>query len=291
MGELTSVAPRPVRARTRRAGAPAALVAAGLLLAATAGAQQGVPAPGGGSAPGARTASGPQPDPDCSAPLVFVPAAAHLEGDGGSEWRTDVSIYNRTSQATSLSLWFFQRGGDSSSATCVDGGVLAAGTAVRLEDVVLRTFGVSAAGAVGVGAGGVCAEYLVVSSRTYNQSSSGTFGQGIPGLSRDGAVAAGMRAVLTQLYENESYRTNIGLFSLGDVAVVEVELYASDGSPRGQVTRVLQPYDVVQLNRVYGAGAGITGGFAEVRVTWGGRVAVFASVVDNQTGDPTYVSP
>jgi len=239
-------------------------------------------------------AEGPPPPPSCWSPAWFVAAAAHLPGEAGSQWRTDLSIFNPSAYSVPLALWFYPRGADSSAASCVRVDDVPSGASVLFEDVVLQIFGLEGAGGIGIGSPPFpppSLSRLMVNSRTYNQTDHGTFGQSIPGvLYSSGGIPRDRASFLAQLHENPDYRTNLGFFSWNG-ATVDVRLHAADGSLLAERSVVLRAYESTQLNRVFGAGANVTNGFAEITVTSGSGVLAYASVVDNRTGDPTYVEP
>lgn len=219
-------------------------------------------------------------------------ASAHLPGVGGSLWRTDLSIHNPLPAPQELELWLYPRGSDNSGVACVAGGSVAGGASVAFEDVVMSLFGVEGAGGIGVGTRSGEWAALQVGSRTYNLTASGTYGQSIPGLPASAAVAAGETVTLLALHENAAYRTNLGFLEVSGLgAEVGVRLYAADGTLLREDLHPLRPHEALQVNQAYGLGADVTGGFAQVTVTSGGSVLTYASVVDNLTGDPTYVAP
>jgi hypothetical protein len=74
---------------------------------------------------------------------------------------------------------------------------------------------------------------------------------------------------------------------------VDVELYTSSGNLLGIVSRTLEPYEMIQVNRIFDqVGAGLVqSGFAVVKVdSADGKILAYASVIDNQSGDPVYVA-
>jgi hypothetical protein len=163
---------------------------------------------------------------------------------------------------------------------------------VDFEDVVQGVFGVDGAGGIAVGLMESTFAGLVVSSRTYNQTGSGTFGQSIPGLEASAGIVPGETVTLTPLHENAGFRTNLGFLAVTSTgAMVKVEMFRPDGSLLREESYLLRGYEAKQVNRVFGVGADVTNGFARVTVTWGSQVLAYASVVDNRTGDPTYVAP
>jgi len=309
-GKVVSAGPVPGGARVSLSGVPDTAVGVGELaeveLAVAADAEPGVrPVPvalvsaldtfGGPLRlrvqDGAVTVSEGGP-PACSgSPLWFIPAAAHSAGVSGTSWRTDLSVHNSGSTPTPVRAWFYPWNADNSGVECVDLGELAPGASLEMEDVVREAFGVEGAGGIGVGTDVYPAPQLVVNSRTYTETASGTYGQLVPGRTVAAAIAPWRTAFLTQLHENEGFRTNLGFLEVSGVgATVEVRLFAADGSLVSGRVEVLRPFEAKQVNRVFGVGAEVTGGYAEVRVS-GGAVLAYASVVDNRTGDPTYVEP
>jgi hypothetical protein len=95
--------------------------------------------------------------------------------------------------------------------------------------------------------------------------------------------------------ESSAFRTNLGLCEVwGESASVRVVIYDDTKTELGRMVYQLRPYENLQINHVAseigGVGA-LAGGIAEVAVTAGdGKVAAYLSVVDNATGDPTYVA-
>jgi hypothetical protein len=242
---------------------------------------------------GAVVVSEPWDPAGCSGtPLWFVAASAHVAGEGDSLWRTDLSIQSSMLTPASVPMWFFPRDSDNTDALCIDVGAVDPGASVYFEDVVQGVFGISGAGGIGIGDALDPFSNLAVSSRTYNQTGSGTFGQSIPGRTESDAVAPQQSVWLSQLHENERYRTNLGFLEVsGAGAEVEVRLYTQDASSLGSRSYTLRAYEALQVNSIFGSSVEVTNGFAVVTVTSGGAVLPYASVVDNQTGDPTYIEP
>ncbi len=235
--------------------------------------------------------SGSQPT-NCVGQAMFLAAAAHISGAGGSVWRTDLAAFNPGSQATTLAMAFLPRDSDNSAVDCIAARTVAAEAAVHFNDLLSGFFGVDE-GAGGVAIYSDSGAEIVLTSRTYNQTADGTFGQSIPGRSAAEGIADGDTGVLIGLFENQAYRTNIGFLNTAATSSdVLVELYGEDGSYLGERTLTLAPGDQHQENRIL---AGFTSGElsnarAEITVT-GGPVLAYASVVDNKTSDPSYIEP
>jgi hypothetical protein len=218
-----------------------------------------------------------------------VPAAAHAAGLGGTEWRTDVVLSNPGDVPAQLDLAFLERWRDGFAAQPVVNTLLP-GTTARLGDLVRDTFGADSAGAVMIGS----SRPLAVDSRTFNSTVAGTYGQRVPAVEVSQAAGAGERVVLPGLGRDGSRRTNLGAASLsGEETTVHFEIVRADGSPLGTIDLPLLPFSSGQL---HDALAMVTSDPVEAAwaVAWSGsrdtRFVPYASVVDNATGDPMFVS-
>ena len=176
---------------------------------------------------------------------------------------------------------------------------LAAGHALRLDDVLLAEFGSDGKAALRMtpSAGAV-----VATDRTYNLLAAGdalglppgaTFGQYIPAVRGADAIGFGDEGRLIQLSHTASgggFRTNLGLVNLtGAATTVTIDLFEADGSRLGAVSRTLAPYEYRQLGNVFASvsSSEVADGYLEVgTATDGGAFFALASVVDNRTGDP-----
>jgi hypothetical protein len=134
----------------------------------------------------------------------------------------------------------------------------------------------------------------VVTARTYNQSDAGTLGQFLPGIAPEQAMATGEVGVLSSLASNQQFRTNVGYINLSDHSCeVRVTLHDASGDQVGsERIRSIDPSGWKQDNDIFavtGAGSHDRAyAMAEV-LTNNCSVWVYASVVDNATGDPTMI--
>jgi len=231
------------------------------------------------------------PPGKCTGTPIFIAASAHAGGAGGSQWRTDLALLNASTSDGSISLKYLPQGSDNTTAVCIGMGSINAGSSMAFNDVVLSTFGVNP------GSGGIAiytdSSNLMAMSRTYNQAASGTFGQGIPGRTAAQGIAAGRKGYLMQLHQNSAYRTNIGFLNPSSATLtLRVDLYDEGGTLLGTLNYTLNPYDQYQEGQIFTkvTSSSVTNGRAEVKAT-GGPVLAYASVVDNATGDGTYIEP
>jgi hypothetical protein len=221
----------------------------------------------------------------------LVPAAASASGYGGSDWRTQVAITNSTNQARQATIYYVR---DSASWP----GVLLSGPisigprrSYYLDDILATLRPTAGLLYVVFDEAGP-----VVTSRTYNRASDGsTFGQGIPGIPMGGTAPDEL--ILPMVHSGAGrFHTNLGLVqaSTGSMTV-EISIYTAGGSLLATQQRtVIDGWD--QINDVFDrlgvGGANVEGGWISVRMVGGSPDAwtCYASVVDDETGDPTYVA-
>jgi len=220
----------------------------------------------------------------------YIAAAAHVGGVNQSVWRTDLDIHNTGSRSHYVDVEFLRADQANMMPQRVSL-MLAPYASVRYVDAIESLFETEGAGTIRI-----LAETDAVrsSSRTYNDEGEGTFGQGIPTDGIDDALCFGEIGRLVGLSAAEGtgtgFRTNIGVFNVGaSMITVHIDLYSGDGSFIETVTVDLEAYEQTQVNRIFSTATEV--GYAEVWTeTPGGKYLAYGSVVDNITGDPTYVA-
>ncbi|NOZ93643.1 MAG: hypothetical protein GXP47_02745, partial [Acidobacteria bacterium] len=227
------------------------------------------------------------------AQTVYVPASAHVAGYGGTNWRTDVEIKacDGASAEVRLEALLRDRANPSPDSRTVS---LGEGEATRLQDVLAATFGLSSAAALRVTTLSGCA---FVTSRTYNDDAGGTFGQYVPAIPESEAFGFGETAELIQLSQsandNSGYRSAVGLVNLTGVGLnMDLEFFTSGAASLGSVNEILDPYEFVQLDRVFWrvTAQAVPDGYVLVTTgTPNGRFLAYASVVDNGSGDAVFI--
>ena len=222
---------------------------------------------------------------------TIVPVAAHSSGANGTFFVTDVRLVNPGTSTANADLWFTPSGSDFSYALARSVQV-APGATLRLDDIVLGTFGLTS----GVGRLEIrSATKLIVSARTYNNAAAGTFGQFEAGEDSSGSIdATGGLLHILGLERSEGFRSNLGLVETSGAAraIAQVTLFDESGVNAGTKAFTAETGGLAQINDVFGAlgvSPAITRGRAEIRVTSGGRLAAYASVVDNTSGDAVFV--
>jgi hypothetical protein len=221
-----------------------------------------------------------------------MPGVAELN-NGGSNFHTDMRIYNAGQAPATLTLNYYQQGSGTpvpaKHTITVDAGKVAA-----IDNVLPTLWDLSGTGGSVVIDGPPNAS-LVLTSRTFSRrEDGGTFGQFVTGISATEGIGAGERALeLLQMEQSELYRSNIGFVELTGKPV-HIEVTAE--SPQSKITLKtdihLQAHEYRQhrLFSELGFPNNVYNGRVTVRVLDGeGRIAAFGSVIDNRTVDPTYV--
>jgi hypothetical protein len=214
-----------------------------------------------------------------------IPVVASLPGLGGTSWRSQLDVVNTTQSERSITIEFNREDGSSVASMAM---ALEPGKSLHFDDVVGGLFGEEGKGWLNVMANGVG---VVSTSRTYNDDVSGTYGQLIPAFPHAEAAGPGTTAVLAGLSSAGGFRTNIGITSLEPgPAVCHLDFFSGDGSPIGMKEVELPARGFIQLERVLGGDIGFTGeAWAEISCSDPSSFFAHASVVDESTGDPTYI--
>ncbi len=213
----------------------------------------------------------------------WIPVVANGAGTGGSLWRSDVGLLNRSTIDNQVKIRVEMPG------VAVDRDLeLAPGEHLVMDDIV-SALGLNGSGSLRI----FSFEPLTVASRTYNSSDEGTFGQFLGGATGPGGLANGDSAVLMHLLEDDAARSNIGILNAGRrEARVQIVLYDGAGTEVGRANRTVDPRRIKQLNRPFetiGGRTDINPGYAVITVLDGEEVVVYGSVVDAGTNDPTTI--
>ncbi|HEX9983871.1 MAG TPA: hypothetical protein VGF69_11450 [Thermoanaerobaculia bacterium] len=239
----------------------------------------------------------PAPRPADDSVLV-IPAIAHAPG-ANSQWQSDVRIAHTWPVAMryELTLTTTATNGSTGLQTVV---TVPAGQTLALDDLVGRWFG---AGALGDGVTGlllvrqadnaVVPGRTVATSRLYNKAANGSFGQFVAAVPLSKFVAGGARALsMTQIAQSDAFRTNFGIVEgSGNAARVKIEAFDQAGAKLFESMLDLMPGEHRQLG-AYLAANNVTTANARVNVSVvspKGRAYAYASVVDNKTGDPSFI--
>lgn len=235
----------------------------------------------------------------------FLPSVAHATGAlPGSEFRTDVWIYNPGATPTRVTIAFSYRGPNPPAPpdpVIVD---VEAEQVLELDDIILEQFGLSSA------LGGLrftSTQPVVVTARIYDISVQGTNGTGTAGqffaatpladAVPEGGVTdvIGVRAFKEEGASFPIWRTNLGFMNASAIeTTVQVTMWLDDGTeypPSGSLTDtfVLAAWEPRQLNDVFSVlkRPYATNVRCRIEVLEGGRVVAFGSMLDGRTNDPS----
>lgn len=224
--------------------------------------------------------------------IYFIPAAARAAGTGSSFFVTDVDVNNSSRWAASYKFLWLPRDTNNASPAESATFTVGPGVSIRYKDVLAEVFGIGS-GTNALGALAILSDSrdLLFMSRTFNQSDEGTFGQAIIGISEDDLIPAGQRRRVLFLTENDDFRSNLG-FQNGTESPLTViwERFRADGTLINTGETRLPPWGNTQWNRVFNDEKPIEAAYVDVRTeTSGGLFAVYGSVLDSATSDPTTV--
>lgn len=226
-----------------------------------------------------------------SATRYVVPGMAELN-NGVNNFHSDVRIYNGgTSDVTATLTYYPMNNGAAKTTTPI---VIPRG-AVHAVDNVLPTLFQENQGGGSLVVTTNSPSSLVATGRTYTLvDGGGTYGQFIPGVTPAEGLGLGDRPLqVLQLEQSNQFRSNVGLTELtGQPVKVKLSLHLPDSKVTPSVDVQLAANEFRQLNQIIQAMN--PGQTYNARITMqvlegAGRVAAYASVIDNESKDPTYV--
>ena len=229
-----------------------------------------------------------------------VTAAANTAGKLGTDWHTDLTLYNPQQHAVPVILHFLPSGRDNSGQVPTVAFEVLPWETLNLWDV-LGPKGFNARGKTGallvyadedrITCSGTSCDFAVF-SRTYTldpKGGRGEFGQAFAGVAAQLGLDRSVIAYLPQLTNNADFRTNLGVASWTAAWVrIRVELQDAAGFVVQADEHLVPPFGHLQwsLNRT------VVGGTAAVFIVDGPADAMvypYASVVNNVYGDAVTV--
>ena len=229
--------------------------------------------------------------PPVEAYRSVVPVSAQSEGVGGSIWRTELTLFNAGSEGVHANLIFVPgAGGQVRTGTQF----LSPRQSVTYPNVLRDVFGMTAgSGAIAIEAVGAAATPdLKITSRTFNDAASGTYGLAVPDVF---ASELQQTLYLTGLASTTDFRTNLGLVNRGEAPVAAaLTLYGAGGNvlassslsiPAGSFQQ-----EALQTYFPSISGRSLPAMSMRVVANAANSLSVYASVVDNRTHDPIYLS-
>jgi hypothetical protein len=226
---------------------------------------------------------------------AVIPAVASLPGAQGSYWRSGIVLLNLGATTASIRLGFAEReldhSGDLPTATLE----VEPGRQLMVADLVASLFGLTAAGALHLE---VEEGEVFAASRTWTAAGDGAFGQDVPAIPVEQAIVTSESALMVGLREScdlaSGYRTNLGLVNLGPGRLtVTIDASHGDGTPVGTRVEAVPSRGAMQLGRIFArlGQCDVRNGVIEVSTAApDARFVSYASVVDNGTGDPVFIT-
>jgi subtilisin-like proprotein convertase family protein len=224
-------------------------------------------------------------DPFVTRPLVSarrnIAAVAHVAGLNGTNYISDVQLFNNGSRTANVMTIFTRTGSDGTIQFGAVNVVVAPQHVVILNDVVTSVMQSTVTGQLEF-SGDIA--NLVIHSRTYTTASHGTYGESIPS-STDGLVAGDI-GTITLLRSTADFRSNIGFAEVaGGSGVVRFRYVDLAGITVGASDYPVVPFTHFQTALLVNAAAMR----ADVTVRGSAKVLAYGSVVDNRSGDGIYI--
>lgn len=226
---------------------------------------------------------------------AVLPIVGKVEGLDGTRWDTEIRLLNLSGAATDVTLEFFPAGPGGHDAPRLTRNL----TVDDGEHLALSGWAsvFPGAGEAGLGAMRVVSTRAIVTvARIYNDQraiGNGTYGQFVPA-QRIGTRVSGALPMLANSRGPGGFRTNIGWFNdSGSSVSAKFRAYVPGGTPGTAVAtavRSIASYSQSQesLNELFPD----LESYDNLYVTWestNGPLYVYASVIDNVTGDPIFI--
>ncbi|HVN76253.1 MAG TPA: PKD domain-containing protein [Thermoanaerobaculaceae bacterium] len=248
---------------------------------------------------------------------IYLPAVAHTSGKNGTVWRSDMQLTNPDTVTHTWNVTYLPKASDNLSVQQRQI-TMSSQQSTLMADALGWVFSgilpdaTNTSGVLKITPADGSDVFPVVQARSFNQTANGTFGQNITPFTADSGLAADSaetRLLLTGMSTTDTgFRTNIGFVNLSETSSVNFAVYFYDEAgnllnPVGTDSNPI-PYtfalgvggwDQDQLENRFRNAFGITlpanlrAVSAEIFVTGGGPGTVYATVIDNLTGDPVFI--
>jgi hypothetical protein len=222
-----------------------------------------------------------------SATTLIIPASGTGPGLNDSHWQTELTLHNTSASRIAATLTFHDAIGAAETSTVS----VAPRATVAIADVVASRFvRASATGAIEITFDSTFAQKLTVSSRTFNKSAAGEFGQDIPAVDATNALTAGSLIILSGPSSWTDSRFNFGAYAV-NASSVQWELVRADGTVAATKEVAYAAGSQAQYNDGVLALLNVAPQDNDTvqAVVTNGRVLAYGSVINNASGDPTYV--
>jgi hypothetical protein len=220
-----------------------------------------------------------------------VPVVARIEGRRGTQWTSEVSIWNASGAPVTVSLEYLAEDTDNAAGGAVAQDIhLGAFETLTLDDVAREHFAVAnGKGALVIDASGA----ITVTSRVVTAGpNGGTAGNGVRTVPGGGWPEG--TVVLPGVRMREDFRTNVG-FVTGDQAETFVcKLWNANGHLVKEAFVAVKPRSLRQLSveQIFGhSGYDIPDPVGTITVEGDQSFLTYMTVIDGTSQDPVFVMP
>ncbi len=247
----------------------------------------------------------------------LVPAAANIAGKNGTDWKTELCVFNPNTSPAQFEVKLLDSFTNPNGGTVVVSSQAVDPLGTWCDDDLLAATSGQIKGALTVELKNKLPLGLAVTSRTYTpdpNTGTGTYGQFVPALRLEGTPVH--QLVLTGLHSwgdikaGEGYRTNLGIVNQSDQTTprIVIKVYDDAGnlvgtyrSVEGNLYTALGPHGFIQFDDpiIDLLDQPVPGGLHDFSIvisftnTSGdpltAEVTAYATVVDNATGDATFI--
>jgi hypothetical protein len=222
----------------------------------------------------------------------LLPVVAHMPGQGGTSWRTDLQIYNTDPDFTPTNPMKLEVEFKGEKKELIDD----SSTYIR-EDFMSFFTSQDAAGPMIVRGNSPHVPQMWTRTYTVSATGVGTYGQLIPAVPMDpnaqNIVTGASKYFLAGLESSARFRTNIGLINPTPQQVtIEVIALDDKGAPYGAFNESVGPFSLVQISNLKARIPSIPeNGKYSVRITnqAGTQLVAYQSMIDQISNDPVYI--
>lgn len=228
---------------------------------------------------------------------LVVPSTVHKDGANNAKYRSDLRIFNPSTEAATVTLSLYP-GGATTTSPVTRTLPLAGGALAGLDDVLAGTFGLfDSYGALRI----TSTRPVIALTNTFNDAPEGTSGQELPGVPVSTFAVPGDLLRFAGL-TGDGFRTNLLLVNLGETTLnLSAVFKGTAGNVLATQAYSVPPRAMVQQNSVFPSGQSgfleLGPGTASASVSTESATAgtpsfyALATVIHNVSNDPFQVTP
>jgi hypothetical protein len=225
---------------------------------------------------------------------IYLPGVAATGGAGGSLWRSDVAFFNAAGTTIEVAVDYISDDPETAKAA-MSFELWPSQTTVYRDILGTMVPGTrDTKGYLHITSSG---ELPLVTATTYDETAAGPIGQGLIPFTRDRCTAEGETAYLVGLenspVDQGGYRSNVGMLNISGTAEARVWVMLDThlAGPARARLYTLAAGQFLQTNifRDLGISNQLVPVSLRIEVESGGPVAVYASIVSNDSHDPVLV--